>query len=209
MAKQKPVSREYVLERLDKWYFERYKRVTTLKDIERFHEGLDKILSECPSLPEAEKKQFIETAKTVSDVNLTYFSSMYAMFEAASEGIPSMVCAGVEDLPIEMRDNYFKSFEEAQKLMKGFVDEVRKSATQDITKELSDKVINEVYRRTLKNSAGMQEYLDRLERASRIFFYSTLAADATAEEKRAFMNYLDFAARFAKEINARMFADFD
>lgn len=56
MAKQKPVSREYVLERLDKWYFERYKRVTTLKDIERFHEGLDKILSECPSLPEAEKK---------------------------------------------------------------------------------------------------------------------------------------------------------
>ena len=157
-------SREYVLERLDQWYSDRFRKYYTyefgaeiaermnesVKERKDFKFNLEKII------PMVEKRYSREAQIKEAE---EYFTQAYSTMEGMAEGMP-IEGETIDDIPKGTREEYFDPmFEQFGKLTE-FVEYVRKTANEDITKELTDEDINKGFLNTFGGHEGFSEFVE-------------------------------------------------
>lgn len=149
-------SREYALERLDKWYADKF-RINYTEDIaakmrEQLFESAknkdDNIRNEVARFaPLLSRENQIEIAEK-------YFSLSYASTEKLIEDL-----VNYKELPNGVKEEYVNPLIKQFDRFKGFVEGVRQVSCQNLEREVTDNEINQVFINSFGGHEGFTDFM--------------------------------------------------
>ena len=171
-------SREYVLERLDRWHGDRFEKFYTpeftQEIMSQVEEQVRKKYPEKIHDPRFKAMLSHLTPEKQVEAARTYFTNAYATIEAMVEG-SSIPGIPADMLPADYREEFLEKLDGSFR-MRRFVDKIRALADQDYEKDLEDSDIEQIYRQVFGSVDEFMEFTQD---------YTTLAvraAELLAEE---------------------------
>ncbi|MBM3234525.1 hypothetical protein FJZ19_05540 [Candidatus Pacearchaeota archaeon] len=148
-------SREYVLKRLDEWYYTRYKRAFRKADAKNLEgiamQALDSIKTTDLDFVEELRRQIPQmySRNTLLKKSKIFFSGFYYQLETSMEADLSIIPEGI-------RNEYFQGVLDVKRKLDDFVNCTRQKAEEVFPNELSDEHINEAF---LQVFGGLEGYI--------------------------------------------------
>ncbi len=193
-------SKQWVLNRLDQWYLQRFERGFTPELASQHRNSLVEIV-EGENFPPEEKKPILQafSIEQIRAIVGQTFSAFYHTFENTQS---------YDSLPKGIREEYVEPMLKEFRKMHLFVGEVRKTADEKFPEDLSDADIEESFKKAYGNWRGYADFMKSVMNASNMTIELLhMQKKLSDKEYNLALKIMNYNQEFAYTLTERIFGD--